>query len=445
MLIGMILPPIEYQAKPVRGPGQAGELLIKSQGSAPNVKRLYSPPPGPSVTPQPGDRVYLDESGLPVIARTEAIWDSPWYGVPVLPSAFLQVQPTSQQKNQLMGLLTHSGLGAAGQKIGSLVINAYENQVSLANANAFLWDPFLQSPMRTMPQKSIAVVPFTMVSFTMAQGETIPVGRMAVETHKSAAGAQKQLENDIALIEQYNQTLSQLNDRVVPILEDISGLKIGPKPAEWRRWYINLVGYQLNQLQASETPTVIENVPLVYQPQPVPIGEFLSPIAAVSVQMMSCFGAGTLVRTLSGLEPIETLKVGDPVLTQSNKTGVLAYRPILVIHHNPPCKTFQVTLGQETVVSSEFHRFWKAGQGWVMARDLKAGDRIRTLDGPVTVTRIETGRVVPVYNLDVAVDADFFVGQQGVLVHDNTLPDLRELPFDAVAPSVEPARPARSG
>ncbi len=69
-----------------------------------------------------------------------------------------------------------------------------------------------------------------------------------------------------------------------------------------------------------------------------------------------------------------------------------------------------------------------------MARDLKEGDRIRTLDGPSAVASIERGKVVLVYNLDVAEDGDFFVGRGGVLVHDNTLPDLREKPFDAVGP-----------
>ena len=97
------------------------------------------------------------------------------------------------------------------------------------------------------------------------------------------------------------------------------------------------------------------------------------------------------------------------------------------------------------MVSSEFHRFWKSGHGWVMARDLKEGDLIRTLDGPLAVSRIERGEVVPVYNLDVAEDADFFVGRGGVLVHDNTLPDLRERPFDAAdAPDMAGAGPAPS-
>jgi hypothetical protein len=47
------------------------------------------------------------------------------------------------------------------------------------------------------------------------------------------------------------------------------------------------------------------------------------------------------------------------------------------------------------------------------------------------VAAIESGGVQPVSNLDVAEDADFFVGRGGALVHDNTLPDLRLAPFDA--------------
>jgi len=48
--------------------------------------------------------------------------------------------------------------------------------------------------------------------------------------------------------------------------------------------------------------------------------------------------------------------------------------------------------------------------------------------------------VQPVFNLDVAEDADFFAGKLGALVHDNTLPDLRIVPFDAPTPLAS-ARP----
>ena len=81
-----------------------------------------------------------------------------------------------------------------------------------------------------------------------------------------------------------------------------------------------------------------------------------------------------------------------------------------------------------------------------MARDLKVGDSIRTLNGTVKVNAIGEGKVIPVYNLDVAEDADFFVGQTAALVHDNTLPDLRLTAFDAVRaePAAGAGKPGRS-
>ncbi|WP_406698929.1 polymorphic toxin-type HINT domain-containing protein [Singulisphaera sp. Ch08] len=173
---------------------------------------------------------------------------------------------------------------------------------------------------------------------------------------------------------------------------------------------------------------MIEEVPLAYQAQPVSIDTITGP---VGYRRMSCFGAGTPVHTLAGVQPIESLKEGDRVLTQDTQTGALGYQPILVVHRNPPSPTYRITLGDETVISSHFHRFWKAGQGWVMARDLAPGDTIRTLGGLVRVGSIDAADVQPVFNLDVAGNADFFVGRQGALVHDNTLPDLRQTPFDA--------------
>ena len=41
-------------------------------------------------------------------------------------------------------------------------------------------------------------------------------------------------------------------------------------------------------------------------------------------------------------------------------------------------------MGGETIVATGIHRFWKAGKGWTMARDLKAGDRLRMIGGVAT-------------------------------------------------------------
>jgi hypothetical protein len=88
------------------------------------------------------------------------------------------------------------------------------------------------------------------------------------------------------------------------------------------------------------------------------------------------------------------------------------------------------------VVCSIYHRFWRANVGWAQARELKPGDSLRSLAGVVRVDRIEPDSVQPLYNLDVAGSRTFFVGQTTLLVHDNTLPDHRQKPFDAL-PVVE--------
>jgi hypothetical protein len=127
---------------------------------------------------------------------------------------------------------------------------------------------------------------------------------------------------------------------------------------------------------------------------------------------------------------IESLQVGDRVLTQDTTNGTLGYKPVLVVHRNPPSATFRVKLQGQAIVASHFHRFWVAGQGWVLARDLKAGDPIRTLGGVAPVESIEADAVQPVFNLDVADSGDYFAGLAVALVHDNTLPDPRLAPFD---------------
>jgi hypothetical protein len=152
-----------------------------------------------------------------------------------------------------------------------------------------------------------------------------------------------------------------------------------------------------------------------------------------------------MVHTIDGPRVIESIQVGDRVLSQNPTTGQLAFEPVVATHLNNPSPTYRITIDGERVVATGIHRFWKAGAGWVMARDLKAGDRLRRIGGIVEVASIAADKTQPVYNLDVADNRDFFVGTQGLLVHDfsfvqpvlalfDRLPDLS-------APSAsEPAR-----
>jgi hypothetical protein len=75
-----------------------------------------------------------------------------------------------------------------------------------------------------------------------------------------------------------------------------------------------------------------------------------------------------------------------------------------------------------------------------MARELKPGDVLRTLGGRARVEKVEPDATQPLFNLDVTGNRSFFAGASTLLVHDNTLPDHRLKPFDAL-PVLDVGRP----
>ena len=155
----------------------------------------------------------------------------------------------------------------------------------------------------------------------------------------------------------------------------------------------------------------------------------------------SCFAAGTLVQTADGPQPIESIQVGDRVLSQQTTSGSLAFRPVLATHVNGPSPTLRINVEGETLIATGIHRFWVAGNGWRMARELNPGDRIRSVGGVATIDAIEPGDTQLVYNLDVAENRDFLVGKAGLLVHDYGFVQPVSEPFDRLtALAAEPSK-----
>ncbi|MGE3822390.1 MAG: hypothetical protein AB7I30_23495, partial [Isosphaeraceae bacterium] len=67
LLVELIQDPIKFEVKPVAGPGSVGELVVN--GKRASFKRVYSAPGTPLVPLRFGDRVLVDQDGLPVITR----------------------------------------------------------------------------------------------------------------------------------------------------------------------------------------------------------------------------------------------------------------------------------------------------------------------------------------------------------------------------------------
>jgi tetratricopeptide (TPR) repeat protein len=222
----------------------------------------------------------------------------------------------------------------------------------------------------------------------------------------------QRLAEDVQTVEMLNAQINSVNNRVLPIVTAMTGKELGAEPQKWKAWWTDQQGYAFQAASTTSKPTFTEIVD--------------SPSWSASLE---CFGAGTLVHTIDGPRAIESIQVGDRLLAQDTSSGTLGFQPVLAIHHTKMAGTVRVAFdGAEPLIATGIHRFWKAGNGWAMARDLKPGDRIRALGSVVEVKSVDAAASQPVYNLDVAQDHTFLVGKKGLLVHD----------ADFVKPVLEP-------
>ena len=143
----------------------------------------------------------------------------------------------------------------------------------------------------------------TAVGFTFGQGVDIPIGKIAAESQSIGTGCRSNnSKRDVQTIRDYNNSFRELNDRVVPILQDVSGLDLGRRRSSGRtgssiRSASNLLPPRLRNRRLGLRRFLSTTCPRRF------------PSAALSlpssVSRMSCFGGGTLVHTLSGTRPIQ--------------------------------------------------------------------------------------------------------------------------------------------
>ena len=138
----------------------------------------------------------------------------------------------------------------------------------------------------------------------------------------------------------------------------------------------------------------------------------------VGITQISCFAAGTLVWTDEGPAPIDRLLPGDLVLSIDVDSGELQYRPVIERTMRPRRRLVSLSWRGETVRTTPTHRFWAFSEGWRPAGELKPGDLLRAADGLVAVEASGSAEPEYVYNLIVQGNANYFVGDAAVLVHD---------------------------
>lgn len=147
--------------------------------------------------------------------------------------------------------------------------------------------------------------------------------------------------------------------------------------------------------------------------------------AAAKTTGAMCFAAGTPIQTSSGPMPIEAVHEGDWVWARNEQTGEVALRRVDRTFITPKRETLDVVVdadgeGSETLSVTPDHPL-RTEEGWTAAADLQSGDLVVRLDGRrsrvVEVRR--RPRLEDVYNFEVNGFHTYFVGKQGILVHNS--------------------------
>ena len=120
------------------------------------------------------------------------------------------------------------------------------------------------------------------------------------EAIRRSDAVNQSLQNDVQTIQDLNTRIDQTNDRALPILAELTGQEFGVEPRAWQQWWADQLGLVVEDRYGESKPVVSD---LVSLPNVVP--------------HHSCFGAGTLVQTMSGARKIESLVVGDRVLRRT--------------------------------------------------------------------------------------------------------------------------------
>lgn len=222
-------------------------------------------------------------------------------------------------------------------------------------------------------------------------------------------------------IEVANRATLATNAVLIPVLVATTGEDFGDSPRAWWDWWRRYNEYSSDDEKPVQEQRYADATHRYYRPPDQYQYRINPPPPPPARYGRSCFAKGTQVWTKTGLVAIETLEIGDLVLAQNVDTGELAYKPVIGRTVRPPSAILSLRFGKESLETTLGHPLWVVGAGWRMAKEVGAGELLHGVNGPLRIDGIDMRDDAEAYNLVVDDFNSYFVGESGVLVHDNTL------------------------
>lgn len=230
------------------------------------------------------------------------------------------------------------------------------------------------------------------------------------------AESQRIADDADADVDKANASIREFQRNVATVLRATTGAELGADPKGWWEWWDRYEESYLAGPKRIDSRYAEDRSSLVYVARQA---ESVS-MATIPVTLRKeCLVRGTLIQTESGLKPIESIRVGDQVVSQAIASGELRLRPVLRTTVRPKAATRVVALADgETIRSTLGHRWWVIGNGWVKTKDLQPGMAFRTSTGFAAVHDIQDADAIETYNLVVDEDHTYFVGRSRLLSFD---------------------------
>ncbi len=139
--------------------------------------------------------------------------------------------------------------------------------------------------------------------------------------------------------------------------------------------------------------------------------------------LFNSFPAETLIHTDSGAKSIEDIEIGQLVLSYNEVTGDKEYQPVTHLIQSEKEHVFiSITLENGVFFNTTDEHPFYVGEAWVPAKNLKENDKVVLLDKVLKVVSVTAhSKVSKVYNLSVDKNHTFYVGEQGVLAHNQNI------------------------
>jgi hypothetical protein len=244
----------------------------------------------------------------------------------------------------------------------------------------------------------------------------------AAVLHRNLGAAAAVLRRTQTAVATANANAERLNQRIEEVLRVALAKDLDETP---QAWWADWQAY--NELQSAADLQVQRSyedwIQVYHYPEPqAKAYRTPQPIPRDENRPRSCFVAGTPVWTQAGPVSIESIAIGDMVLTQNPETGELGYRAVLATTVGTPTGVVDLAIGTEKIGSTLGHRFWVLGRGWTMAKYLEPATPLHALGGFAEVRSVAKAEIVECYNLEVADFHTYFVGDARLLVHDKTCP-----------------------